>query len=225
LIGRDQRRSPGKQQPGVSAGARSLGKAAVLRTGFRFLRKGPRTPLLCSTLRAEGQAPTAPFERGQSGMNIAMGDRVADEQAALRRVATLVARGASPEAIFGAVAAEICRVLGADVAYIGRFGSDASVTYVGMWEKAGGLRAPVGIRFELGGDNGATRVFETSQAFRTDEFSHDASGAIGEAGHAAGVRASVGVPIWVAGRLWGCAGVGSRQHAFPPDTEFSFRSS
>ena len=40
--------------------------------------------------------------------------RIADEQAALRRVATLVASGASPTAVFDAVAAEIERLLDAD---------------------------------------------------------------------------------------------------------------
>src|SRR5262249_56776716 len=40
--------------------------------------------------------------------------RLAEEQAALRRVATLVARGVGPEGVFRAVAAEVGTVFGAD---------------------------------------------------------------------------------------------------------------
>src|SRR5205085_5844758 len=61
---------------------------------------------------------------------------LAEEQAALRRVATLVARGASPQAAFAAVAAEAGRLLPADLTLIGRYEGDL-VTGVAGWSRTG----------------------------------------------------------------------------------------
>ena len=52
------------------------------------------------------------------------------EQAALRRVATLVARGIDPAEIFSAVAEEIRRLLDADHAGIGRYDPDGTSVVV-----------------------------------------------------------------------------------------------
>jgi GAF domain-containing protein len=60
--------------------------------------------------------------------------RVADEQAALRRVATLVARGTRPDLVFAAVAEEVGRLLpAAELALVGRYGPDSSIEYGGAW--------------------------------------------------------------------------------------------
>src|SRR5215207_8438533 len=63
--------------------------------------------------------------------------RVAEEQAALRRVATLIARAAPPEQVFAAVSAEAGRVLHADLAGLGRYESDGEETIVGEWSSTG----------------------------------------------------------------------------------------
>jgi signal transduction histidine kinase/CHASE3 domain sensor protein len=55
-------------------------------------------------------------------------ERLAEEQAALRRVATLVADGASPTAVFDAVAAEMEKILDADRVVLNRYESDVEVT-------------------------------------------------------------------------------------------------
>ena len=47
--------------------------------------------------------------------------QIADEQAALRRVATLVARGAAPEEVFTAVAGEVGQLLGVELATLFRY--------------------------------------------------------------------------------------------------------
>jgi len=57
--------------------------------------------------------------------------RLIEEQAALRRVATLVARGAAPEAVFAAVTEELVRLLGVDVATMCRYEPDGTFTVVG----------------------------------------------------------------------------------------------
>jgi signal transduction histidine kinase len=129
--------------------------------------------------------------------------RFAEEQAALRRVATLVARGAPPEQVFSAVTEEAGRVLGADYSAMARYDPDGAITNLGVWTSiAFAPLWPVGGRMELGGRNVVTRVFETGRPTRIDHYA-DATGAGGDFGYAFGLRSAVGVPVSVEGRLWG----------------------
>ena len=126
----------------------------------------------------------------------------AEEQAALRRVATLVARAAPPQEVFAAVTAEVGRVLSADGTIMSRYEPEDAATVVGVWSSSGtAAPAPVGSRFELGGRNVHTLVFQTARPARTDlaEASGTATRVFGELG----LRSCAGVPISVAGRLWG----------------------
>ena len=87
---------------------------------------------------------------------------LAEEQAALRRVATLVARGATPEEVFAAVAEEAGRLLPVDSASMCRYEPDGTLTFVAQW---GSVVAhfPVGSRWAVGGHNLGTLVFETGR--------------------------------------------------------------
>jgi signal transduction histidine kinase len=146
--------------------------------------------------------------------------RIAEEQAALRRVATLVARGAAPEELFAAVTAEAGRVLDADHTSTIRYDPDGAGTVVGAWTSTG-APAPiaVGSRVPLGGRNLATLVFETGRPARIDDYA-DASGPVAEIAHAWGIRAAVGVPISVEGRLWGVmSAVSASEQTLPEDNE------
>jgi signal transduction histidine kinase len=130
--------------------------------------------------------------------------RIADEQAALRRVATLVALGAPPEQVLAAVAEEIGRLLRADTAVLVRY-EQQDLEIAGQWNKIQ-LPAPaptsIGTRLPLGGRNVSTLVHQTGQSARIDY--EEGSGVIGQvAGHDCGLRSSVGVPVSVEGRLWG----------------------
>ena len=82
--------------------------------------------------------------------------RLADEQAALRRVATLVARGAPPDDVFSAVAGELGQLL--DVASSGllRFEDDETARVVAGWGRLGEV-VPVGARLPIGGHNASRR--------------------------------------------------------------------
>ena len=145
----------------------------------------------------------------------------ADEQAALRRVATLVAGGAPPAEVFAAVTEEIGRALSADFTGMSRYDTDGTATTVGLWNRADAPPAAtaVGDRLSLGGRNVSTLVFETGQPARIDDYG-DSSGMLAAAGRSWGFRSAVGVPISVGGRLWGVASVGStRKEALPADTE------
>jgi GAF domain-containing protein len=144
----------------------------------------------------------------------------ADEQAALRRMATLVAGGAPPEEVFAAVAAEAGRLLGADLTGVGRYDPGDVVTRLGAWSSAGtAIPFPMGTRSPLGGWNIATLVFETGRPGRIDDYS-GASGAAADLGRNWGYRVAVGAPITVGGRLWGIMVVASTGGAgLPADTE------
>ncbi|HEY7431638.1 MAG TPA: GAF domain-containing protein [Streptosporangiaceae bacterium] len=143
----------------------------------------------------------------------------AEEQAALRRVATLVARGAPPEEVFDAVAAEAGRVLPAATTVLARYDPDgATVVTVGTWSGTGVVPAPVGTRTDLGGRNVSTLVFETGRAARIDGYA-DFSGPLGNVARGVNLQAAVGVPVSVGGRLWGVMIVASVREPLPADTE------
>ena len=93
----------------------------------------------------------------------------ADEQAALRRVATLVARAAPPEEVFAAVTEEAGRLLGADYTTMARYDPDGTRTVVAAWSSTGTV-FPVGTRWSLGGRNVTTLVFQTGRAARIDDY-------------------------------------------------------
>jgi PAS domain S-box-containing protein len=143
--------------------------------------------------------------------------RLADEQAALRRVGTLVARDASPDEVFGAIANEIGRLLGTEQIGMMRYEDDRIAVVVA----SSGVRKeafPVGSRHRLGGENLATRVFRTGEPERIDYAA--ASGPIGDAVRASAVRSGVGTPILVEGRLWGTLIVlTTDEEPLPRDTE------
>ena len=101
--------------------------------------------------------------------------RLAEEQAALRRVATLVAHGVPPEEVFAAVAEEVGRLLPVDRASIGRYEPDGAATFVASWGRASEL-FPVGRRFSLGGHDFATLVSETGRSARIDNPADNATG-------------------------------------------------
>jgi signal transduction histidine kinase len=141
----------------------------------------------------------------------------ADEQAALRRVATLVARTVPPEEVFAAVTEEAARLLGADHATMGRYDPDGSSRVVASWSTTGAA-FPVGTRWGPGGQNLHTTIFQTRRAARMADYSV-ASGPVVELVREIGSRAGVGVPVSVEGRLWGLMVVASRAQPLPAGTK------
>jgi signal transduction histidine kinase len=144
--------------------------------------------------------------------------RLAEEQAALRRVATLVAQSTAPAEVFEAVTREVGRRSGADLARMERYEADGTVTGVARWSRQDDPLA-VGTRIPLEGTSIAALVWRTNGPVRVDSFS-EASGPIAEEARALGIRSSVGCPIVVGGRLWGVIAASSKREApFPPETE------
>ena len=145
--------------------------------------------------------------------------RLADEQAALRRVATLVARDVPSSELFSAVAREVGTLLGADLSGMLCYEGDAVVVTMATWAAAG-EHPPVPDRWRIEPGDPMTMIAETRRPARVNDWA-SVPGPIAAFLHdEAGVRSSVGSPIMVEGRLWGALAVHSKQHTpLPPDTE------
>ncbi|GAA0718241.1 DUF4118 domain-containing protein [Dactylosporangium roseum] len=139
---------------------------------------------------------------------------LAEQQASLRRVATLVARGAPPDEVFDAVIEELGRFLGWDRTALLRYEPDGTATIVAARGWLSGVRS-----FDLDGDSVLATVLRTGRAARMNSYEH-AVGSIAELIQDMGIRSGVGVPIVVGGRLWGAAIHGSMApEPMPADTE------
>jgi signal transduction histidine kinase len=145
---------------------------------------------------------------------------LAEQQAALRRVATLVARGVPASEVFPAVTDELARSLGVDNASLWRYEADGTATLLAARDDPGQTaRMPVGSRWSLAGENIVAMVADSGQPARMD--SHEtAVGDVAAMIRRLGLRSGVGAPIIVQNRLWGVAVVGSSPtELLPPDTE------
>ncbi|HEV7831027.1 MAG TPA: GAF domain-containing sensor histidine kinase [Pseudonocardiaceae bacterium] len=143
---------------------------------------------------------------------------LAEEQAALRRVATLVARGVSPAGVFSAVAQEVGRVLGADSTNIVRFDPDGTATVVASIGGQQSDQLLVGTRWKPEAPLATEAVSRTGRPARCDDYGQ-ASGVSRDAIRRLGIRSGVAAPIVVEGRLWGAINVGTRGEHFPADAE------
>jgi PAS domain S-box-containing protein len=144
--------------------------------------------------------------------------RLADEQAALRRVATLVARDASHAELFTVIAAECAQLFGTEDIGMVRYEGDRDQV---VMASSGTFKVafPAGSRLPLGGENAASLVFRTGRPARIDDYAN-ASGPIADAIRPAGLRCAVATPIMVGGRLWGAMITGtSEEQPLPSDTE------
>jgi signal transduction histidine kinase len=126
--------------------------------------------------------------------------RLAEEQAALRRVATLVARESAPADLLEAVAFEVGRLLDASLARVLRYEPDGTGTIVAAWGEL--ALHPTGTVLPLEGDGVAARVLRTGRSARMDGY-ETAEGTIATTLRELGVRSSVGAPIVAEDRLWG----------------------
>jgi PAS domain S-box-containing protein len=144
-------------------------------------------------------------------------ERLAAEQAALRRVATLVVRGVPAAEVFSAVAEELERLFDAQATTIGRLEPDGTMTIV-AGTGSGRDEMPVGSRLTLESGTALARVIRTGRSARVDDYGR-ASGLLGGVSQRTGIRCSAAVPIVVEGSLWGSMGAGTDRPRFPADTE------
>jgi PAS domain S-box-containing protein len=144
--------------------------------------------------------------------------RLAQEQRALRRVATLVASEASPERVFTAVSEEAARVLDVNASAVFRYEGDDTVTIVGRHSRHGaGDAFKLGMRLPATEDTGIGQVLRTGAPARVHDYT-ERPGEIADNMRLMSYRSSVSAPIVVAGILWGAVGIASAE-PLPVDTE------
>jgi hypothetical protein len=146
--------------------------------------------------------------------------QLAAEQAALRRLSTLVARGVEPSEVFEAVVKEMRRCLLVERAGLFRYETSGELTLLAVdYRSPAPLKWPVGTRTPMDGNTLATMVHRTGRPARMDSY-ENVSGSIAALTRAMGLRAAVGMPIVLDGRVWGLAAVGSAEPGpMPADTE------
>jgi signal transduction histidine kinase/integral membrane sensor domain MASE1 len=155
-----------------------------------FIAIAAATSMLLAAVGAE----RARAERAQRAL--------AREQAALRRVATLVASEPGPGRLFDQVTEEVGRLLGLPGANVMQYDGRRAVTVVGAWSEEGPPSFPVGERLVVDGDTAVARVVRTGQAARVDRY-EEASGDLAAALVSAGYRSAVAAPVNVGGHVWG----------------------
>jgi signal transduction histidine kinase len=142
-----------------------------------------------------------------------------EEQAALRRVATLVVRDTEPGRLFDSVCQELGRLLGVDSTDIVRFEDDRTATVVGTWSASDAPSFPVGTKVPVEGETVTAKLYRSGRPERVDDYA-GVGGELAATLREFGVRSVVGAPVNVAGRLWGgIMAVSDRPFSFPEDTE------
>lgn len=144
---------------------------------------------------------------------------LATQQEALRRLATLVARGAGPEECFAAVATEMALCLEVEKAEVFRYEDDGGAMAVACHVSPGTAHISTGERITPEDHKVAAALLRTGFAATTDDH-EDPPGSVGARLRELGLGSVAGAPIVVDGRLWGMAVVGAtRTKRLPPDTK------
>jgi PAS domain S-box-containing protein len=173
--------------------------------------------LLTAGLDLTDRAGEARAFEGDVGAKLAEVGRLAQEQRALRRVATLVASEATPERVFTAVSEECARVLDVNGSAVFRFEGDDTATVVGRYDRDEVGAFGVGDRILADEKTAIGRARDTGLPARIDDyFSLDTE--VAKRMIEIGYRSTVAAPIFVAGVPWGAVAIASSK-ALPPDSE------
>src|SRR5689334_24633092 len=144
-------------------------------------------------------------------------ERLAGEQAALRRVATLVARGAETEEVFTAVAREVAEVMHLPVAAVQRYEDDDTTTVTAAWSDRPHPFQP-GTRWPYHPSGLGGRVRQTGHTGRVKDYSNR-RGAFAAQARELGLQSIAGAPIIVDRAVWGLVTVASTDGPLPDQTE------
>ena len=143
---------------------------------------------------------------------------LADEQAALRRVAMMVAQDRPAKAVFRTVVEEIGKLLGVDAVGVADIREGGTMSTLAMWA-AHGDDPPAPERVSLEPGSLTWEIVRTGEPARKDDWSGVNSPAATILRDQMGVRSSVGAPIKHDDELWGTIAVHSKSQVLPPDTE------
>src|SRR5215210_5844359 len=179
-----------------------------------FIAISALTSLVLAAVTAERTQAAAALAASEASQRA-----LAGEQAALRRVATLVASGARPSRVFEQVTEEVARLLGMPGASVMRYDGARTATVVGGWSDEGVLTLPLGSTFDLDGDTVVGKVLRSRTPQRVERYA-DARGRLAETLQDSGYHAAVAAPVTVAGGLWGALAAGTRSdEPLPEDVE------
>src|SRR5580765_7488673 len=120
--------------------------------------------------------------------------KVEAEQAALRRIAALLARSVPAEEVFDAVVDEVRSLMGVEAAGLARYEADKTATVVAISAEAdAGIVLP-GDELSTEGRNVTALVWRTGRPARIDDYAQ-ATGEHARRYHEAGLRSVVGAPV------------------------------
>ncbi len=178
---------------------------SLVTTGIDLTDRGPRR-----------DGDERAFE-GDPEARLAEVGRLAAEQRALRRVATLVASEVRPERVFTAVSEECARVLEVNASAVLRYASDGSATIVARHNRDSVDVFRVGESLPTGEGSAAGQVLRTGGSARVDDWGA-LGGEMAEIIFRTGYRSTAAAPIVVAGALWGAVAIAS-EDPLPPESE------
>src|SRR5205823_12518563 len=169
--------------------------------------------------QARLRAAEAEMRRREAEANHAKAQALAEQQAALRRVATLVARGVDPAQVYPAAVAELSNGLGIDNVALLRYESGEALVLLAARDGNEPTKMSIGERIPLDGDNVAASILRSGVPARMDTYD-GATGPTAERIRRLGLRSAVGAPIIIDGSTWGALVIGSSQNEqLPPETE------
>jgi len=214
--------STGLSSPQVGHWLTKDGKRKLIAWSNRLMPSENGGPALLVTSGIDLSAPDGGDEGALEGgpeAKLAEVGRLAQEQRALRRVATLVASEASPERVFTAVSEEAARVLEVNASAVFRYEGDDTATIVGRHSRAETAHDvfQLGMRLPATEDTGIGQVLRTGAPARVHDYS-ERPGEIADNMRQMSYLSSVSAPIVVAGILWGAVGIASAE-PLPVDTE------
>jgi GAF domain-containing protein len=176
-------------------------------------RRGPVPPTIDEHLSNFADLAATAISAAQARQELRL---LADEQAALRRVAELAAHEAPAEEILRAVAVEASALAGVDFSTLLYYEPDGSSVIVALDGAPEGIK--VGMRSPGTGDGAVQRVWRTGKPARVDNLA-EMSGVWPQLAHRHGFNASAGVPVVIHGRLRGALVVVGRREGFPHSIE------
>jgi len=175
-----------------------------------FIAISALTSLLLAAMTAERAKATAALAASEASQR-----ELAAEQAALRRVATLVASEAPPSEVFEQVTKEVAQILGVPGASMLRYDDAGTATVVGAWSEDPTPSLPVATKLNLDGDTVVARVLRSGSPQRVEY--EQASGSLADTLRGFGYRAAVAAPVSVGGRLWGALAAATRSEEPLPE--------
>jgi signal transduction histidine kinase len=172
-----------------------------------FVAVAALTSLVLAAVTAERSAS----ERAQRALTA--------EQAALRRIATLVAGEAASKRVFEQVTAEAARTVEASAASLARFDEGDMVSFVGGWSESGTLAFPIGSRMSLEGTGVLAAVRDTGEPQRIDRYG-GLAGELVERFTSFGYGSATAAPVKLGGQVWGAlVAAGPRDAPLPAGSE------